>query len=394
MNLSIPANVYDTHDIGAGTNRPDVSEILELWAHEETPLLNRIAWGPDSGGLQIEWITEHLGWMYVETSAAIASDGTALKAASGVAGLSCAEQMKQIRVGTLLYAKGVAASGDQSGDHSWMVVSTVAATYTATTAFLSSTTASIAASAKVYVVGCFANEGAEPDKDTSRVRTAMSNAFAILAKDIEITGSQAATDMYAITNELQHQIKLRMLEMQFERERSILYSWHATGSATVAPMFYGVAELLLAQSANSFVDDVTTTLTESAFNDLMADVFDNGGRPDVVVGSVSQIRKFTSFNADRIRTTPDNRIGGNYVTQYLTDTGITVDLVPLRKAIPSFLFILDTEKLRLRAKRGRKLLMNKLGKTGDYDRYQIVSEYSLEHHGIANGEHGMFSALT
>ena len=131
MNLSIPAGMYSTQSITSNTNIRDVSDMLEMWAHEDTPLLNRISWGEESGGLVIEWLHEHLGWMYVETSAAIASSGTALKVASGIAGLSCAEQMKQIRVGTMLFAQGVANSGiSESGDHAWLVVSTIAANYT------------------------------------------------------------------------------------------------------------------------------------------------------------------------------------------------------------------------------------------------------------------------
>jgi len=371
--------------------------MLEFWAHKDTPLLNRISWGEESGGIIIEWVHENLGWMYVETSAAIASGGTAMVVAStGTGHLAKLEAAKQVRVGTLLYAKA-GTDLSQSGGHAWMAVSTIAAN-TCTLAFLSSTTASIAASAKVYIVGSFANEGSEPDRDTSRARVLLSNKMTILRKDIQITGSEAATDMHAVPNELNHQIKNRLLELQFERERSVLYSWHAARAAVPTVGNYGLiggmAELLLAQSTTSFVDDTTTTLTESTFNNVVAECFDNGGRPNVAVGSVDQIRKFTNWNTDRIRTTVDNRIGGQYISQYLTDTGITVDLIPLIKAIPSFLFILDTEKLKLRAKKGRKLLLQKLGLKGDLQQWQIISEYSLEHHGIADGHHGAFTILT
>ena len=394
-NLSVPTDAYASIDYTRDTiNIRDVSDVLELWAHKKTPLLNKIQWGPDSGGLSLQWIHEHLGWMYVETSAAIATNGTSLVVAPNPAGLTmtAAEQTKQIVPGTLLYAKG--AGGEQSGDHAWMVVSTIGTTSTCTIAFLSSTTASIAASTKIYIVGSFANEGSDPDRDTSRIRTVLSNEMAILRKDIKITGSQAATDMYAVGDELQHQTAMRLLEMQFERERSILFSWGATRSATAEGTFSGMAELLLAQSAASFVDDATTSLTESSFNDLVADIYDNGGMPDCVVTGVTQARKFTGWSEDRIRTTHDERLGGKFVSQYLTDTGITVDIIPMMKFPVSWLFVLDTDNLKLRAKKGRKGLLEKLGKKGDYIEYQLISEYSLEHHGVANGYHGAFTILT
>jgi len=44
-----------------GTERRDVSEALDLLALSDTPFINRIGWGPESGGTSIEWISEDLG---------------------------------------------------------------------------------------------------------------------------------------------------------------------------------------------------------------------------------------------------------------------------------------------------------------------------------------------
>lgn len=395
MNLSIPAGVYSTQSITSSTNVRDVSDMLEMWAHKETPLLNRISWGEESGGLEIEWLHEHLGFGYVETSAAIATNGTTLLIASGVAGLTRAEQMKQIRVGTVLHAKGVADSGSESADHAWLIVSTIASSYTTTVAFMASCTASIAASAKLYIVASTANEGAEPDRDTSRARTLLSNKMMIVTEDIRITGSQMQTDMYAVNNELAHQTTNRLTQMQFKRERSILFSRAQARSSTAAGIMKGFAELFIDNIAETtWVDNSTTSLIESTFNSQMSNIAENNGSPNVVVGSFAQIRKFTGWSADRIRSRPDDRVGGQYITQYLTDTGITVDLIPLAKFPTNWLFMLDTDKIRLRAKRGRKLLLEKLGRKGDYEEWMLVSEYSMEHHGVAQGQHGAFMALT
>jgi hypothetical protein len=397
LNLSIPTDAYASVDYTRDTiNVRDVSDVLELWAHKRTPLLNKISWGPDSGGLDLQWVHEDIGWMYVETSAAIGSAGTAFVVAANPAGktVTDVEQAKQFGVGALLYTRAVAASGELTGDHCWMVVSTVASAATVTMAFIASAKGSVAASSKIYIVGNFANEGSDPGPDTSRARTVLSNEMTILRKDIKITGSQSATDMYAVSDELQHQTAMRMLEMQFERERSILFSFHQTRTATAAGMFAGMAELLIAQQAAAFVDATTTSLTESAFNDVVADCVDNGGSPDCVVASVAQCRKFTGWSEDRIRTTHDERLGGKFVSQYLSDTGVTLDIIPMMKFPPSFLFALDTDQIKLRAKKGRKGLLEKLGKTGDYVQYQLLSEYSLEHHGVADGYHGAFLALT
>ena len=393
MNISIPTGYYSTQSITSNTDIRDVSQLLDLWVHKWTPLLNRISWGPESGGLKIEWVHEHLGWGYVLNSNAITSATTAFAILSGGAeGSGHDEQIKQIHPGTLLYALG--SGGDQSGGHSWLLVSTIDASTTCTFAFLTSTTASMAASTKLYIVGSFANEGSEPDRDVSRKRTLLSNKMTILRKDIQITGSQAATDMHAVSNELQHQIRLRLLEMQFERERSVLYGWGQARSATAAGLMQGAAELLLRQSAKDFVDDATTSLTETVFNDKYAECVDCGFSPNVIVGPVKQIRKFTAWDRDRVRTKVDDRLGGKYISQYLTDTGEVVDLIALKKAPESFVFGLSTDLMKLRAKKGRKLLLQKLGLKGDFQQWQMISEYSLEMRSVSNGAHLAWTVLT
>ncbi len=64
----------DTPQISGGTtHKRDVSQMLDLWAHTDTPFMNRISWGPDSGGLSIEWLSEHLGWGYIENVSTMGS---------------------------------------------------------------------------------------------------------------------------------------------------------------------------------------------------------------------------------------------------------------------------------------------------------------------------------
>jgi hypothetical protein len=136
-------------------------------------------------------------------------------------------------------------------------------------------------------------------------------------------------------------------------------------------------------------------LTESDFNSTVANLWDENCKPNAVFGCAKQIRKFTEWDRARVRTTPDAKMGGFHVTKYLTDIGYEVDVVPIQNFPVEGLFILDTSKIRLRAKKGRKLLIEKLGKTGDYDQYQLLSEFSLEvKGGTINTAGGGYGALT
>jgi hypothetical protein len=248
----------------------------------------------------------------------------------------------------------------------------------------------------MYIVGHFANEGSSSFGDTSRQRTLLSNKFAILRKDVKITGSQAATDMYAVNDGGAYQVSRRLIELQIEREWAVLYSSGQARTSTVASYMYGAYGYLNPLSANAWVDTSTTTLKESDVNDMVAEVWDNGAEgPLMLAGAQSQIRKFTQWDQDRVRTVPDARLAGHYVTRYLTDVGIEIELIPLRQRPTKLLFLLDASNMKLRAKRGRKLIMRKdPPSTNDYDLYALISEYTLEMRGYERGLHAMWAALT
>ena len=388
---AIVSSAYDTKTgITASTDKRDVSQLLDLWAHKNTPLLNRISWGAESGGLGIEWVSEHLGFGYIQTSGALASDATAITVTTSGMGLTTADAVKQVQAGTLLYTH---VSGDAGGD-CFFVVASVSTDLVVEISQLVATSEAVAANSKLYIVGHYVNEGSEPFPDISRKRSLLSNTFSILRKDIKITGSMAATDMHAVANEPNHQMALRLLEMQFERERTVLFSKGQARTSVVASFMKGIYDFLDDYSGNDWVDASTTTLTESKFNALVAECWDNAGNPDLFVANKAQIRKFTQWDSDRIRTVPDARLAGHWVTRYLTDVGIEVELLPLRKSPVNLGFILDTSLIKLRAKKGRKLFVDKLAKVGDYDRWQLISEYTLEMRKAEMGAHGMFTELT
>jgi hypothetical protein len=380
---------YDTQQITANTDKRDVSQMLDLWAHTDTPFMNRISWGPDSGGMSIEWLSEHLGWGYIENVSTMGSGSVVFVGAYHFPGTTTsisAGVYYAINCGTMLYSWN---SGDAAD--SLMVVESIGASDSITILWV--LTASLAATDKLYVLGETANEGSLPREDTARPRTLLSNNFSILRKDIRITGSMAASDMHAVPEgELRHQLRLRLLEMQRDREMHTLFSATQARSATVASTMNGVLGYLRGQSG-SHIDATTTSLTETAFNNLVAACSDNRGNPDIVVGAQSQIRKFTGWDRARVRVEQDRKIGGFHVTKYLTDIGVEVDLIPMRKFPTNTMFVLDSSKIKLRAKKGRKLFVEKLGVRGDMTEYQVISEFSMELRGYNLGYHGYFGAL-
>jgi hypothetical protein len=385
------------HGIVAGTEMRDVSEQLDLLALDETPFINRVGWGEESGGVSIEWISEDLGPGYFKTAADIGSDQLSV-AVGSTNGLDASDAIAQVRQGSVLYYYNSVV-----GDHSMMVVTSTAYGAGGVSIFYSiittghgntlfSTHISILAQENMYVMGAFANEGSVPGEPTPRQRAILSNGFTILRKDVAITGSMKATDMYVIGREDRHQIAMRLRELARERERAALYSARLVKTTLLAGMIDGCLGFL-GQTTGTHIDTTTTALTESAVNTIVSFLWENGGRNLTFFGHIDQVAKFTRWDKNRIRMRVNEGKGGGHITSYLTESGIVIDLIPMGNVPTNVAFILDTSRIKMRAKRGRRAIMEKLGKAGDFDDWQIISEFSMEMKGYNQKQHGMFVKL-
>lgn len=382
-----------------GTEKRDVSEALDLLALADTPFINRIGWGPESGGTTIEWISEDLGTGKLKTVSIIASEWTSF-VTTCIDGIQPSQAIKQIKQGSVLYYFDSVKSVHTLA----VVTSTPTAGGTGTSVTMSLITAghsnalmsmfcSVAAGEVFYILGAFANEGSIPIEPTPRQRVVLSNAFTILRQDVQITGSMKSTDMYAIGREDRHQIMLRLKELQRDRERAALYSVYLIRTSAQASLMNGCLGFL-GQYSGNHIDNTTRSLTESAVNTVVSSVWENGGRNLSFFGHINQTAKFTRWDKNRIRTRVNEGKGGGRITSYLTESGIEIDLVPMANVPTNLAFIVDTSKVKLRAKRGRKAIMEKLGKMGDFDDWQIISEFSMEMKGSNLRQHGMFSKLS
>ena len=227
-----------------------------------------------------------------------------------------------------------------------------------------------------------------------RARALRENNATILRQDIQITGSMKETDMYAIGSEDVHQIRMRLKEMQRERERVALYSGGVGVRSTSSPSISKGVFGFLNTAGGSQVDTSTTTLTPTAMNTVVNACWDYGANSLTFFGSIGQVAKFTQWDIDRIRMAPRDKRGGGNITYWMAECGIEIELVPMRQVPTNLAFVVDVNRIQLRAKKNRKAVMEKLGKAGDFDDWQIISEFSMEMKGYDHGQHGMFTKLS
>lgn len=379
------------HGIVTGTERRDVSEQLDLLALADTPFINSISWGPESGGNTIEWISEDLGPGKMKRLAASVSTEASFVATS-IDGLSASHTMYQIKQGTVLYTFTSASASHILG----VVTSTPMEAGAGTSVFVSwieGDVTSMEASQYLYVLGAFANEGSIPGVPFPRQRVVCSNNFTILRQDVQITGTMRATDMYAIGREDRHQILMRLKELQRDRERAALYSQYKIKTSAFAGLIKGVFGFLVGESG-THIDTTTYTLTNTTLNTMVRFLWEYGSRNLTFFGHIDQCAKITRWDVNRIRMRPSDRVGGGYINSWMSECGVELDIIPMAHVPTNIAFVLDRSRIQLRAKKGRKAIMEKLGKMGDFDDWQLLSEFSLEMKGYNLRQHGLFTVLT
>jgi len=283
----------------------------------------------------------------------------------------------------------------QDGQHGMMLVKSITAEsctmeWMAPTGYAST---SAEAGDKMYILGGLANEGSLPRDGTPRDRLVLSNNFTILRQDVQISGSMAETDYYAVGREDRHQILMRLKELQRQRERMCLYSGAVTRTSTIAPSINGCLGYLVQQSG-THIDATSTSLLETTANNVFNELWENGSRSLSFIGPLKQVAKFTQWDKNRIRMRPNEGLGGGHITTYLSEAGLEIDLIPMAKVPLNIAFVLDFSKIHPRAKKNRKAIMELLGKKGDFDAWQIISEFSMEMRGYNLGQHGLFTRLT
>ncbi len=388
---SPPSGVENTGDYTASTDVRDVSSMLDAVYIADTPLVNKIGYGSAIKNKVHEWITDEIGGGYLVmcNAAAIASNASVM--ICGTMGYGAASiPLRQINTGTILKYEGASA------DVGWFVVTDFSYAGSITYCAMTGTTytSDISSVATFFIVGNAVTEGSTPRRDQTRPRSILTNRTQIFRQDIRMTGTRQAIEMYGVPNELRKQIDLRTREYKRQVERSVILGYGDTGDTVAeANTMTGIYHYLSGQSG-SHIDQSTTTLTETKINDVAQAIFDKGGEPNTLLLGPKQARVIPTLERARVRVTQDSKVAGFYVTKYMTDLGIEMDILISRWVPKHYTFLLDASKLSIMPLRGRKFILQKLGLVGDYVQYQLISEITLEFRGYTLGQHGMFDSLT
>ena len=224
-----------------------------------------------------------------------------------------------------------------------------------------------------------------------------------------MSGKVRASDHHARADEFEYQLKKRMAELGRDLEAALTQNNASTaGSASSAPLMAsfeswidslntasgnyismgtGTAQTTIGLSGGLAVptsapvdSTVAGTLTEAGLKYVIREAWLKGGEPSLVMCGAAVKQKISgSFTgiATRFKDVKGNSeaaiISGADV--YVSDFG-TISIVPNRFSRARTVLVVDPQYLGIASLRGFK--MERLAKTGDSDKAQIVGDYTLE----------------
>lgn len=232
------------------------------------------------------------------------------------------------------------------------------------------------------------------DAATATVR--LGNIAQISTKIPRVTGTQRVVDHAGRDDEMAYQEMLKGLELKRDIETTLIGTNQAkvTGNGTTARKLATVLSWLTSNTAmssagspaNPTAADGTGTRTdgtqrafiESQVKTVLSSIWTAGGKPDVIMTGAFNKQVFSTFTG---RATPIEETKGKKITAavdaYESDFG-RLKVVPNRFQRSRDVFILQMDMWAYAPLPGRNMVSFPLAKTGDTDRKQILSEYTLE----------------
>jgi hypothetical protein len=233
-------------------------------------------------------------------------------------------------------------------------------------------------------------EGSDAITDAVTVTVRTGNIAQISDKVARVTGTQRSVDAAGRDDELAYQETLKGLELKRDMEYTLVGTnqGKVTGDTTTARKLGTVLSWLKTNQSASGTAPATagtnsrTTGTQRAFTEaqlktVLSAIWTAGGKPDVISAGAFNKQQFSTF-VGRASVTEDAKSKKIVATvdAYESDFG-TLKVVANRFQSTRDVFIFQMDMWAVAYLPGRKMVSLPLAKTGDSDRRQILSEFTL-----------------
>lgn len=235
-------------------------------------------------------------------------------------------------------------------------------------------------------------EGDDATTDASVATVRLGNYTQISDKVARVTGTQEAVDKAGRGSEMAYQVAKRMTELKRDIEKSALANnAQVAGNDTTAREAAGVESWVATNSSagaggadptgdgtDARTDGTQRAFVEDDLKTVLAACADEGGDPDLIlVGSFNK-QAMSAFSGNGTKTYEGNSQTLNTAIDiYISDFG-TLEVVYSPFSRNRSALVLDTSMWALATMPGRAFMQNPLAKTGDTERVQILTEWTLE----------------
>lgn len=247
-------------------------------------------------------------------------------------------------------------------------------------------TQSLAAAAANAVI-----EGDDATTDTGNATTRLFNYTQISDKVARVTGTGRAVTAAGRADELDHQMMLKAKELKRDIEKSVLDNKaYVAGDDTTARQCAGVPAYIITNideasdattangtGSNAHTDGTARAFTEDQLKTVLRKCFDEGGMPGVLMTGAFNRQVASSFTNGRsnVQKTEDSTLHATFDV-YESDFG-ELKIIPNRFMEARTALVLDMDNWGMAFLPGRNMATTELAKTGDTDRRQILSEYTV-----------------
>ncbi len=360
--MAIPnAPSFASFDVTARTEGRAVDSVIWDYMFAKSRLLEVVGTGPRINQQRFEWVNIGAPAISV-TIAETASNTTIDSSGSGQAIEFSPADMAKLMVGAVLVNTSRATPIGTQRRNELMQVTDITgniATVTRDAGSFNSGTGSTAHAIgdvlRILYIPHQEGSAAVNDPNAYRAQTILENYSAIQTIKLQVTGSQLARAMEVVASDMERQYAREMLNLKNQLVSLLLYGYNsnpAVGSDTVIRNVKGLQDFLVdnINASNPLVDYTTTALTRTALNAMFERLWNNGADPSepykIVTSGIGK-RVISSWESQYVRTTYEEQRIGKEIKEFVSDLGFTVEVIADPMVLPSDLFIVQPEKLKV-----------------------------------------------
>jgi len=143
-------------------------------------------------------------------------------------------------------------------------------------------------------------EGTDFAFSIPQARTRLGNYTQIFTKTLEVSETQRTVSVAGLDDEFAYQMEKRMKEIATDVEKALITGTGNSGASGTARELQGILAFITT-NVESGTGSGAEALTEDMYNDLLQQVWEQGGRPDYTYVNGFQKRQISGFSTSNTR---------------------------------------------------------------------------------------------